>query len=408
MSGLQDMIRLLPPVALTLVSAASMAVEIVAGRALAPYVGMSLYSWTIIIAVVLAGLSIGHWIGGALADRARPAPIVAVTLFLAALTTFASLWILRLTEPAAAALDPVSHAGALAMAAFFAPSLLAGVISPLLTTMALAAAEPAKRGRVLGLMYALGAFGAILGTLAAGLVLVSWLGSAASLAAIAGLYGALGALFLGRRAGGPALIAFAALGAGAPTFLPAATCDEESAYYCIRIDDVDFLGRPARDMALDHLAHGFTFGSKGSTSGRLMPEFYLRQQFSMAPKALFSRVGYSGDHSRTIAQVQSGAYQVGAVNYAVWDQELAGGKIDLEKVSVIWTTPTYPDYQWTVRGDVDGHFGKGFKDKVRNALLNMKDPDLLASFPRESFVPASNGDYEPIESTAKAIGLLEP
>ena len=256
MPGLQDMIRLLPPVALTLVSAASMAVEIVAGRALAPYVGMSLYSWTIIIAVVLAGLSIGHWIGGALADRARPAPIVAVTLFLAALTTFASLWILRLTEPAAAALDPVSHAGALAMAAFFAPSLLAGVISPLLTTMALAAAEPAKRGRVLGLMYALGAFGAILGTLAAGLVLVSWLGSAASLAAIAGLYGALGALFLGRRAGGPALIAFAALGAGAPTFLPAATCDEESAYYCIRIDDVDFLGRPARVMALDHLAHG--------------------------------------------------------------------------------------------------------------------------------------------------------
>lgn len=152
----------------------------------------------------------------------------------------------------------------------------------------------------------------------------------------------------------------------------------------------------------------FTFGSKGSTSGRLMPEFYLRQHFSMAPKALFSRVGYSGDHSRTIAQVQSGAYQVGAVNYAVWDQELAEGKIDLEKVSVIWTTPTYPDYQWTVRGDVDGHFGKGFKDKIRNALLNMKDPDLLASFPRESFVPASNGDYEPIESTAKAIGLLEP
>lgn len=152
----------------------------------------------------------------------------------------------------------------------------------------------------------------------------------------------------------------------------------------------------------------FTFGSKGSTSGRLMPEFYLRQHFSMSPQKLFSRVGYSGDHSRTIAQVQSGAYQVGAVNYAVWDSELAEGKIDPEKVSIIWTTPTYPDYQWTVRGDVDKHFGKGFKDKISKALLNMKDEDLLASFPRKKFVPASNVDYQPIESTAKAIGLLEP
>ncbi|MAY13754.1 MAG: putative selenate ABC transporter substrate-binding protein [Oceanospirillaceae bacterium] len=151
----------------------------------------------------------------------------------------------------------------------------------------------------------------------------------------------------------------------------------------------------------------FTFGSKGSTSGRLMPEFYLREQFNAAPEDIFSRVGFSGDHSRTIAQVQSGAYQVGAVNYTVWDNELAAGNIDPEKIQVIWTTPTYPDYQWTIRGDVDARFGKGFKEKMRKALLEMKDKDLLASFPRESFVPASNDDYAPIENTARAIGLLE-
>lgn len=151
----------------------------------------------------------------------------------------------------------------------------------------------------------------------------------------------------------------------------------------------------------------FTFGSKGSTSGRLMPEFYLRQRFGAAPQEIFSRVGFSGDHSRTIAQVQSGAYQLGAVNYAVWESELAEGKIDTNKVQVIWTTPTYPDYQWSIRGDVDQRFGAGFKAKVRAALLNMNDPELLASFPRKSFVPASNDDYAPIEETAKAIGLLD-
>jgi phosphonate transport system substrate-binding protein len=151
----------------------------------------------------------------------------------------------------------------------------------------------------------------------------------------------------------------------------------------------------------------FTFGSKGSTSGRLMPEFHIREQFNMAPEQAFARVGFSGDHSQTIAQVQAGAYQVGAVNYQVWETELASGKIDPSKVSVIWRTPTYPDYQWTIRGDVDARYGDNFKVRVTQALLNMTDPDLLASFPRQSFIPASNQDYAPIENTAQAIGLLD-
>jgi len=151
----------------------------------------------------------------------------------------------------------------------------------------------------------------------------------------------------------------------------------------------------------------FTFGSKGSTSGRLMPEFYLRETFKESPEDLFSRVGFSGDHSRTVTQVESGAYDIGAVNFSVWDTMVASGRVDTSKVRVVWTTPTYPDYQWTVRGDVDAHFGAGFKAKITKALLNMKDESLLGSFPRKSFVPASNADYQPIEDTAKAIGLID-
>lgn len=151
----------------------------------------------------------------------------------------------------------------------------------------------------------------------------------------------------------------------------------------------------------------FTFGSKGSTSGRLMPEFYVREHTGKTPEEAFSRVGFSGDHSRTIALVQSGAFDVGAVNYSVWDTELKSGKVDPSKVKVLWTTPTYPDYQWTIRGDVDARYGEGFKAKVTAALLNMKDEDLLASFPRKSFVPASNADYAPIYDTGKSIGLLD-
>ncbi|MBR9858892.1 MAG: putative selenate ABC transporter substrate-binding protein [Gammaproteobacteria bacterium] len=152
----------------------------------------------------------------------------------------------------------------------------------------------------------------------------------------------------------------------------------------------------------------FTFGDKGSTSGRLMPEFFLRQHFGQAPEQLFSRVGFSGDHNRTISLVQSGAFEVGAVNYAVWDAEKAKGNIDDSKVSVIWSTPSYPDYQWSIRGDVNARFGDGFKEKVQQALLEMTDPALLAAFPRSGFVKATNADYAPIRDTAVAIGIMDP
>jgi phosphonate transport system substrate-binding protein len=163
----------------------------------------------------------------------------------------------------------------------------------------------------------------------------------------------------------------------------------------------------AKDLPAGLKGKTFTFGSKGSTSGRLMPEFYIRKAFSAAPDKVFSRVGFSGDHSRTIALVQSGSYQVGATNYQVWETELKQGKIDTKKVSVIWKTPPYPDYQWTIRGDVDKRFGAGFKAKVTQALLTMNDPNLLKAFPRSAFVPATNADYAPIKDTAKAIGLID-
>ncbi|ANF59478.1 putative selenate ABC transporter substrate-binding protein [Halotalea alkalilenta] len=150
-----------------------------------------------------------------------------------------------------------------------------------------------------------------------------------------------------------------------------------------------------------------TFGPMGSTSGRLMPEYYLRERFGESPNELFSRVGYSGNHSRTASLVASGAYQLGALNYTAWENEIEAGNIDPEAVRVIWQTPTYPDYQWSIRGDVDARYGEGFTDRVRQALLDMDDPELLASFPREGFIPASNEDYAPIRETGIELGLID-
>ncbi|MBK1875109.1 MULTISPECIES: putative selenate ABC transporter substrate-binding protein [Marinobacter] len=151
----------------------------------------------------------------------------------------------------------------------------------------------------------------------------------------------------------------------------------------------------------------FTFGSKGSTSGRLMPEFYVRDTFGTKPEDFFSRVGFSGNHTRTLRLVEAGTYDIGALNFQVWEKELSDGNIDTDAVQVIWKTPAYPDYQWTIRGDVDERFGEGFKQRVTEALLNLDNPELLESFPRSGFIPASNDDYEPIRKTAEEIGILD-
>lgn len=184
------------------------------------------------------------------------------------------------------------------------------------------------------------------------------------------------------------------------------------------VEDIEFksyiiananLGLEANSGLSDVLkGKSFTFGSKGSTSGRLMPEYFLRSHYGAGPEALFTRVGFSGDHSRTIALVQSGAYDLGAVSYAVWEAELEAGKIAPGAVRVIWQTPTYPDYQWTLRGEVDARFGENFSQRVQQALLDLTDAELLAAFPRSGFIPATNADYEPIEATAITIGIMDP
>jgi phosphonate transport system substrate-binding protein len=164
--------------------------------------------------------------------------------------------------------------------------------------------------------------------------------------------------------------------------------------------------KPSKDFPKEIAGKSFSFGSRASTSGRLMPEYFLRQQFGRSPDEIFSRVGFSGDHSRTIAVVQSGAYDVGVLDFTVWDLEKKAGKIDEAQVQVIWETPTYPDYNWTVRGDVERVYGAGFKEKLRAALLAIEDRAILDQFARSKFIPAKNSDYAPVEEVGKVTNLL--
>jgi phosphonate transport system substrate-binding protein len=164
--------------------------------------------------------------------------------------------------------------------------------------------------------------------------------------------------------------------------------------------------KPSNEFPKEIAGKSFTFGSRASTSGRLMPEYFIRKAFGRGPDEIFARVGFSGDHSRTIQLVQSGAFEVGALDFTVWELDNKAGKIDPTQVTVIWETPTFPDYQWTVRGDVDRLYGAGFKEKLAAALLGVNDPAILGQFARSKFIPAKNSDYGPIEEVGRVTNLL--
>ena len=151
----------------------------------------------------------------------------------------------------------------------------------------------------------------------------------------------------------------------------------------------------------------FSFGSVSSTSGHLMPRFFL-QQNKITPEKDFKRVAFSGAHDATVLQVEAGKVDAGALNASVWDKLLAEKKVDTSKVKVIYTTPTYFDYNWTVRGDLDPVLVK----KISDAFLKLdaKIPahkEILDLQRASKFIPTNADNYKGIETAAREAGLIK-
>lgn len=310
-------------------SAAAMIVEIVAGRMLAPYVGMSLYTWTAVIAVVLAGFSLGHWWGGRLASRPVPQALrqTAVALLLAGVTVAGAVPLLHLVAgPVLAVLPhPVWGIIALCGVVFFLPSVFVGVPAPVLAQVAISEAQDGQSGPALGAMFAAGAIGAIAGTVLAGFVFVSWLGSAGTLVTVTGVY-LLSALVCLWLAGGHAGMATVALGLGSMGLMALALtgarpCDVESRYFCLRTIDVSARAdSPVRMMVIDHLTHG--------VSARDLPQVMFTDHAAMldglarlrAPRPDFSSFHIGGGTysvPRAFAARKAGPITVAEIDPAV-------------------------------------------------------------------------------------------
>lgn len=241
-------------------SACTMIVELVAGRIIAPYVGVSLYTWTSIIGVVLAGISVGNYVGGKLADRWGSLRLLGVIFVLAGVSC-----LIILASDQASRFTPddwpiVAGILALAMVLFFVPSAVMGMVSPIVAKLAVR--DLAETGSTVGKIYAAGAAGSILGTFATGFVLISWFGTRTIVWGVALILWTMGLLFLASSRRWLLLTAMAIV-AGFSALavtggLLRSSCTVETNYFCIKVQEDENDGEPIRVLVLDRLVHSYS------------------------------------------------------------------------------------------------------------------------------------------------------
>jgi phosphonate transport system substrate-binding protein len=184
--------------------------------------------------------------------------------------------------------------------------------------------------------------------------------------------------------------------------VPLAQREEDTKFQSVFIAKTDSGIKTLNDMKGKQIS----FGSQSSTSGHLMPRSFLLQA-NINPEKDFKRIAYSGAHDATIAAVAAGRVTAGALNISVWQKFVDEKKVDPTAVRVIYTTPTYFDYNWTVHADLPA----ATRDKLRQAFLALKpgtpQADEILKLQRATrFVPTQAENYAGIESAAKAAGLL--
>jgi phosphonate transport system substrate-binding protein len=163
-----------------------------------------------------------------------------------------------------------------------------------------------------------------------------------------------------------------------------------------------------KDLQLNNLedlkGKSFTFGSESSTSGHLMPRYFMMEAGINPDKDLNGAPNYSGSHDKTYKLVESGAFETGALNISVWDAAVKEGKVDESKVKVFYTTPEYYDYNWTLN-----NINKETKDKIKDAILSMKaeDNEIMQLLQTDRFIETKNENYDAIEKVAKELKIIK-
>jgi len=168
-----------------------------------------------------------------------------------------------------------------------------------------------------------------------------------------------------------------------------------------------FVVRGESDVTMRDLeGNKLAFGSKLSTSGHLMPRFFLRSEYRITPEDHFASVQYSGKHDRTVFWVRDGEVDVGAANAEVVRKMLKDGRLLPGDIRIIWTTPPYADYVWAVHPRVPD----SYRQAAQQAFLKLSvyDPaakTLLSNLGANGFYPASSKDFSALKRMLTSLDM---
>lgn len=235
-----------------------MVLELVAGRLLAPTIGVNLYTWTSIIGVILAGISLGNYLGGRIADRSANRRVLAIVFILSAFASLSVLWVIDVIGAPRVEVSVIVWILLTVAAIFLFPSAILGMISPIVVKLTLTNLD--RAGNTVGRIYAAGAAGSIFGTFVTGFYLISWFGTRAIVVGVALTLMLLGVLLIfshRRRLDGPLFVATAVfVGMVTLTWQQSkleSPCIEETNYFCIQV--IQSEENNQRLLVLDRLLH---------------------------------------------------------------------------------------------------------------------------------------------------------
>ena len=139
-----------------------------------------------------------------------------------------------------------------------------------------------------------------------------------------------------------------------------------------------------------------------------MPEYFLNDAGIKIENFKGQRVGFSSSHDATIALVNSGAFDAGALNKKVWENNLKNNPKRTNNVNLFWITPGYVDYHWVAQGNLDNRFQKGFTKELKSTILNLdikntEHKKILDMFYAKKFIEVKSSDYKNIEVIAKKL-----
>jgi phosphonate transport system substrate-binding protein len=163
-------------------------------------------------------------------------------------------------------------------------------------------------------------------------------------------------------------------------------------------------GSPIQSLA-DLKGHSFAFGDVNSTSGHLMPEYFMREA-KLDPEVIAKAI-YTGGHDATLLAVANGKVDAGALDEAVFQRLTGGGKVYPKAVRVFWTTPPFFDYVWVARKGLEPALAKSVGDAFQ-ALdpANPEQKQILDALAATKYVPVEDASYDRLRLAARQAGLL--